>query len=144
LTAPSDEARVIGARVSQRIWLALPFLAVPVLWTCFARGMPVTSDGSIHAMRVVLLDYAVRHGSLYPRWLPQAAGGFGDPALGYYWLTGYYLSELVHLATGLDFVASIGGAITLMVIFGGCGALLFARDLFGRERPWPALVASVA
>jgi hypothetical protein len=140
---------IAAGRVWQYLWRvlplsALPLLLIPALWTSFAGGSPVTSDGSIHALRLVLLDYAIHHGSLYPRWLPQAAVGLGDPALGYYWLTGYYLSELVHLATGLDFVRSMDGAMALLIIVAGLGAFALARDLFGPQRRWAAFVAALA
>jgi hypothetical protein len=127
----------------KRLALVLPLLAVPALWPLWLYGPPGTPDALVHYVRVGLLDDTVRQGILYPRWLPAAMLGHGYPSLNYYAPGSYYVAEILRLL-GLSHYYAFTGAYALFVLLAGLGMYLLARDVFGPERPWPALAASVA
>jgi uncharacterized membrane protein len=124
-------------------WVALPLLAVPALWP-YTRGFPFTADGMLHVLRIVLLDWHVRHGLLFPRWVPELVLGYGYPVFNFYGPGTFYLAEGLRLL-GLSELTALMGTLGLLVVFGGGGMYLLARDVFGEPAgPWPALVSAVA
>ncbi len=119
-------------------------MSVPALLPLAQTGYPYTGDGILHLFRAALLDYHIRHGVLYPRWLPELMLGQGYPVLGYYAPSMYYLAELFVLP-GFSVDTGLAIACGLAVILAAMGAYLLARDLFGDGGAWPAaLVAAVA
>src|SRR4051812_49356079 len=67
-----------------RLWLTLFGLAIPALWPFVQEGLPRSFDGGLHLLRLGVLDYLIRHGSLYPRWAPSLMLGYGYPVLNFY------------------------------------------------------------
>ena len=55
----------------QRPWLALPLLAIPALFPLLVNGLPVSHDGPLHLLRLVLLDRHIHQGTLFQRWMPE-------------------------------------------------------------------------
>ena len=129
--------------VWQRPWLALPLLAIPALWPFAKLSLPGSADGTLHLLRLAALDYHVRHGMLYPRWLPELFTGLGYPVLNFYGPLTYYLAELLHLI-GLDLVSALITAFAVLVLAGGFGMYWLARDVLGPQQRWSALVAATA
>lgn len=127
----------------QRPWLALPILALPALWPFVEIGLPGSADGTLHLLRVAVLDHHVRQGVLYPRWVPELFTGLGYPVFNFYGPLAYYLVELLHLA-GLDFVSALLATFALLVLAGGFGMYWLARDVLGSQQRWAALVAATA
>jgi len=104
----------------RHLWIVLPLLVIPALGTFWTVGLPLSADGPTHLARVVLIDYHLRHGALYLRWLPEVMSGRGDPTFNYYALAAYYLVELAHLVAGLNFVDAFAAASALLILAGGC------------------------
>ena len=129
--------------VWQRPWLALPFLAVPVLLPLLVNGLPVSEDGPLHLFRLVLLDRHMRQGTFFPRWMPELFQGLGYPLLNFYSPLVYYLVEFFYLV-GRDITSAFVAAYAILVLAAGAGMYLFALDVFGSQRRWPALVAATA
>lgn len=123
--------------------MALPVLALPALWPFVADGLPRSFDGGLHLLRLGLLDFHVQRGTFYPRWVPEALLGYGYPLFNYYAPAAYYLAESFHLL-GLSFYHSFVVALAMLVLAAGFAMFLLARDIFGRERSWPALLAATA
>ena len=53
------------------LWGLLALLALPALWPLLSEGFPKTHDGSVHLIRLFLLDEQVRSGNFFPRWLQR-------------------------------------------------------------------------
>ena len=107
----------------------LPLLALPALWPLWRIGLPSTADGALHLLRVALLDYHVSQGMLFPRWMPELVLGYGYPLLNFYGPVTYYLAEALHLL-GLGHSTALMATFGLLILVGGYGALLLARDMF--------------
>ena len=129
--------------VWQRPWLALPLLAIPALWPFAKLSLTGSADGTLHLLRLAVFDHHVRHGMLYPRWVPELVTGLGYPVFNFYGPLTYYLAELLHLV-GLDFVSALMGAFAVLILIGGFGMYLLARDVLGPQQRWAALVAATA
>jgi hypothetical protein len=126
-----------------RLWLLVPILAIPALLPFYTEGLPRSYDGGLHLLRISLLDQYIRQGVIFPRWAPDLLLGQGYPVFSFYAPGTYYLVEAFHLL-GLDFYNAFIASFALLIIGAGIGMYLFARDLFGTERPGAALVAAVA
>ena len=135
--------KVFWFQATNRLWLALPFLAIPVLWPFYAEGLPRSNDGGLHLLRVALLDFHLHHDTLYPRWVPEMLVGYGYPVFGSYAPSTYYLVETIHLL-GLRYDFAFITAFVLLVLAAGFGMYRLALDLFGADHPWAALVSATA
>ncbi|MCB9133044.1 MAG: hypothetical protein H6647_19150 [Anaerolineales bacterium] len=129
--------------LQQRLWLLLPLLAIPAIWPLLKMGLPLSADGTLHLLRVVLLDHHISNGVLYPRWVPELFTGLGYPVFNFYSPLAYYLAELLHLI-GLDFVAALIASFAVLIVFSGFGMYRLARDVLGSRHTWAALVAATA
>ncbi len=111
--------------------LALPWLLLVTLLPAaqpLLRGwLPQRADGLLHFYRLLELEQALRHGVLFPRWLPDMGYGYGFPLFNYYPPLSYYLL-LPLRAVGLSTAAAylIGYALALLLT--GLGMYLWFRD----------------
>lgn len=85
------------------------------------------ADGVFHLYRLAQLERAIRHGVLFPRWLPDLGLGYGFPLFNYYAPLSYYLALPLRLF-GLSFEATLLGGFIL-----GHGALVWGTYLWTRE-----------
>lgn len=101
---------------------------------------PCTHDGGLHYFRTVALRYAVEHGIVFSRWMPDLAFGYGFPFFNYRAPLSYYLGLGLYLL-GLPLPWALNLLYALSIVGSALGAYLLARDLFG---PLPGVVAAVA
>jgi hypothetical protein len=149
--APLRVLRVFMVDISRRFyrwaWLAVPLLALPLLWAFLTRGLPQSADGALHLLRLVVLDSHVAAGVLYPRWAPELFLGFGYPVFSFYGPVSYYLAEGLHLL-GLGHGFALVGAFVVFILLAGLGMFLLARDVaqatLRRGVTLAALVAATA
>ena len=139
----SQRIKVIKWQATNRLWLLIPFLAIPVLWPFYAEGLPRSNDGGLHLLRVALLDFHLHHDTLYPRWVPEMLVGYGYPVFGSYAPSTYYFVEAIHLL-GLNYYYAFISAFVILIIAAGFGMYLLARDVFGPENQSAALVSATA
>ena len=122
-------------------------LAWPAVQPLLTQGFPVNSDGQLHLLRLNVLDFHIRQGMLYPRWLPELFLGYGYPDLNFYGPFIYYFAEALHLA-GLPQTQAFLDTLVVYVILGGWGTFLVAVDLYpsleNKLNPWSALIAALA
>jgi hypothetical protein len=133
-----EAAKSVVAWLSRHLWLVLPLLAIPALWPFAKLSLTDSADGPLHLLRLVALDHHVRHGMLYPRWLPELFTGLGYPVLNFYGPLTYYLAELLHLI-GLDFVSAMIAAFAVLVLVSGFGMYWLAPTYSGHSSaglPW--------
>ncbi|MBI1295311.1 hypothetical protein GC175_10200 [bacterium] len=126
-----------------RLWLILPILGLPAVWPYISRGWPNSADGTLHLLRLVLLDHHIIEGFFYPRWVPELMLGNGYPVFSFYAPATYYLAEGVHLL-GLGYTVALMTTFAILIMLAGFGAYRLASDMFGHQTHWAALVAAVA
>jgi len=96
-------------------------------------------------------DRAIQDGSLFPRWQPDFAFGYGYPFFNIYGPLAFYAGEALHLA-GLSFANAVKAVFALSITLSGLAMYGFARQVLGppKERGAPGgrsaagLVAAVA
>ena len=115
-------------------------LCLPAIWPLVGPTFLASTDGMYHLYRLVDLDFCVRGGVFYPRWLPNLGFGYGYPVLNYYAPLTYYLAELFHLL-GAGYVASIKLIFISGFFLSALSMYLYARDIIGAR---PAVVAGAA
>jgi hypothetical protein len=93
-------------------------------------------------------DRGIQDGSLYPRWQPDFAFGYGYPFFNIYGPLAFYAGEALHLA-GLPLVDAVKAVFALSITLSGLAMYGFVRQVLGRTRgrgepSAAALVAAVA
>ncbi|MFZ4850279.1 MAG: 6-pyruvoyl-tetrahydropterin synthase-related protein, partial [Caldilinea sp.] len=126
------------------LWGVLALLALPALWPLLSEGFPKTHDGSVHLIRLSLLDEQVRSGNFFPRRLPSLMTGYGYPTFNFYAPFIYGVAELWHLA-GVALPSALALLMGGLVLVAGAGMFLLASDLYADHGPagrWAGLAAA--
>lgn len=140
----SNKGPFRGARWHLALREFMPaLLAVPALWPLISEGLPRGQDTVMHLMRLGALDHQIRHGTLYPRWLPGLMLGHGYPLLNFYGPLSYYLAEGFRLA-GFSYTQAFSLTYTVWILLAAYGMFTLARDVFGKSQWGAALVAAIA
>lgn len=98
------------------------------------------SDTYYHIHRLWQLHHMVQHGTLFSRWVPDLAFGFGFPLFNAHGPLPYYVADLFVWLSG----SLVWGYIAALVLFSvvtALGMFVWMRDGVGE---WGALVASAA
>ncbi len=120
----------------------LGFSILPAVQPLFS-GRLFGADGLLHFHRLVQLDRAVRHGVLYPRWLPDLGYGFGFPLFNYYAPLSYYLLlPLRWMGIPAQTALMVGFALAIWAL--AIVMYLWGRDLFGERGGLVAAFATVS
>ncbi len=139
---PQPTSRHDGPRPRAFIALALLVIAiVPLLPVLFSPKYPATHESFRYEELTMLFKDSIAHGHLYPRWLPDLAGGHGYPTFVFYQPLVFYVGSLVSLLPvaaskwmfGVDyvfFVVGVSGAYRLARIDLPHIASLAASGLF--------------
>ncbi|HXV41843.1 MAG TPA: hypothetical protein VEC96_02165, partial [Anaerolineae bacterium] len=101
-----------------------------------------SADGLLHLYRMVALDFVIRQGVFFSRWLPDLAYGYGLPLFVFYAPLSYYVAEGLHLL-GLSAVSAFNASAALALLISATGMYLFVKDLFGTRAGVLAGVAYV-
>ena len=123
-------------------WLLILVAALTAVQPLLGRALPWSADGLLHFHRLAQLHRSLRHGILFPRWVPDMGFGFGFPLFNYYAPLSYYLAEPLHLA-GLSIQSALLAAFVLATLAACVGAYLCGRDLFGPQAGFVAAIAFV-
>ncbi len=115
------------------------FLAAALGLFVLTSPWPDTPDGLFHLHRVRALAEALRWGTLYPRWFPDFAFGYGYPVLNFYAPLFYYPPALLHLAH-LDIITATRMTLAFFYALSGVVAYGLLRRWV---RPAPAFVGAV-
>lgn len=103
------------------------------------RSWPATPDGLFHLYRIDALAAAFASGTLYPRWFPDFAFGYGYPVLNFY-APGFYVPAAVLAWAGVDVAWAARVGLAGAYALSGAAAYLAARVWV---RALPALFATV-
>jgi hypothetical protein len=112
---------------------------LPVLWPLVGSTYLSSHDGLHHLYRLLDLDYCIRGGILYPRWLPNLGFGYGYAVLNYYAPLTYYVAQVFRLF-GAGYVDAIKLTYALGFLGSGLTMYLFTREHLGRV---PAIMAGL-
>lgn len=101
-------------------------------------GFPLTHEGERYPALLGHFYESVRHGHMYPRWMPNLAGGFGYPTFVFYqpfifWLSSFFRS-IFGCTLGFSFVASV----TLLLTCSCFGWTWMARKIAPSSPKWLA------
>lgn len=109
--------------------LPLPLLItlLPAAQPLLRGWLPQRADGLLHFYRLLELEQALRHGVLFPRWLPDMGYGYGFPLFNYYPPLSYYLL-LPLRAAGLSAATAYLLGYALALLLTGVGVYLWFRD----------------
>jgi hypothetical protein len=134
--------------MSQASWFALRFillilLTLPAVLPFFLHGLPQAFDSGTHFARLGVLDYHVRHGEFFPRWIPEMQLGYGYPVFNFYAPAAYYICE-AFLLLGVDPYLAMVMAFVLAIWLAGMGMYLWASGVFGERSHSQALISAVA
>jgi hypothetical protein len=119
---------------SRRRWpvLCVAVVSALVLLPALLYGVPSNIDLWNH-FRFALPFYDSLHaGNLYPGWLAESTGGYGDPSFRFYPPGVYYLLAAARMITGNWYAASLL-SFTLLSVMGGLGAYLWAQAFLPRR-----------
>jgi hypothetical protein len=114
-------------------------LSLPVLWPLVGPAYLSSHDGLHHLYRLVDLDWCIRGGVLYPRWLPNMGFGYGYAVLNYYAPLSYYVGQVFHVF-GAGYIDAIKLTYAAGFLGSGLTMYLFAREHLGRI---PAVLAGL-
>jgi hypothetical protein len=132
---PKNPGRIIGH------WsLVILLLGVVAIAPLLRSDSPCTHDGAFHYFRVAAMRHALQNGTLFTRYLPDLAFGYGYPFFNYRAALSYYLALALHL-TGLALPVALNLVSVLSIVGSALTAYLLARDLFGARA---GVVAGVA
>ncbi|NPA91389.1 MAG: hypothetical protein GXO55_08080, partial [Chloroflexi bacterium] len=120
-------------------WIILTLALLPATYYLWLPGLQTTMDGLYHKSRFFELDWLLRMGTLYPRWLPHQGFLYGFPTLHFYAPLIYYIAEGFHLL-GWGFLASYEWMIGLGMVAAGWTMFYFARR-WGPTVGWLAAIA---
>jgi hypothetical protein len=128
---------------SNRLAVAALLAAISLLVgsTRLALDKVLLTDVHIHVRWGRQMYEALSNGVLYPRWMPEAFGGLGEPAFLYYSPIFYYLASLLNFALADIWVSmTVLGIVALWL-----GGLVVYVYLDGKLSQWLCvLVASCA
>ncbi len=128
-----------GRKREGLIWAVLTVALLPATYYLWLPGLQTTMDGLYHKSRFFELDWLLRYGVLYPRWLPHQGFLYGFPTLHYYAPLIYYIAEGFHLL-GWGFLSSYEWMVGLGLVAAGWTMFFFAR----RWGLWAGGVAAIA
>lgn len=112
-------------------------LSLPVLWPLVGPTYLSSHDGLHHLYRLLDLDWSIRGGALYPRWMPNMGFGYGYAILNYYAPLSYYIAE-VFKVLGAGYIDSIKLTYAVGFLTSGVTMYLFTKEHLGRV---PAILA---
>src|SRR3954454_24054871 len=120
--------------IAEKPWVAgLAILGMAALLTLPAAVTAPRLNDSFWIDWVWLDQFAeqLRHGVLYPRWLPLSHGGLGSPVFYYYPPLAFYLGS-VFVLLGLSVSAGILGTFFVGYLLAGGGMFWWLRDVSNR------------
>jgi hypothetical protein len=91
---------------------------------------------------MVALDFIIRQGVFFSRWLPDLAYGYGLPLFVFYAPLSYYVAEGLHLL-GFSAASAFNGSAALALLISATGMYLLVNDWFGSRAGVLAGVAYV-
>jgi hypothetical protein len=136
-----------AARIASGVSRFDPYLLLVVLFSLFSIG-PLLRPGYFweahdarHSVYFLFeFDRGIQDGTLFPRWQPDFAFGYGYPFFNIYGPLSSYAGEAFHLL-GLGFTGAVKAVFALSIVGSGLAMYGFVKQVLGRQA---GLVAAVA
>ena len=112
-------------------YLVVILLSLPVLWPLLEPAYLSSHDGLHHLYRLLDLDWSIRGGAVYPRWLPNLGFGYGYAVLNYYAPLSYYVGEFFRLF-GAGYIDALKLTYAAGFLASGVTMYLFTKEHMGR------------
>ena len=133
--------RVVG---SKRDFLVVILVAIAVMLPAMVLGIPSNRDLSNHFRFTLPFYDALRSGVLYPGWLAESNGGYGDASFRFYPPALYYLLALMRAITGGWYVATLV-TFTLISVVGSVGLYLWGSTILpSKNAMWASILFALA
>jgi len=94
----------------------------------FQPSLTRSDDSSYHLYRLLELHHLLAQGTLFSRWLPDLAQGYGFPLFNFYPPLAYYVAEVPHLL-GLSLTRSLNLTYILGAMLAAVSMYLLVLDL---------------
>jgi hypothetical protein len=101
-------------------------------WLDPRQNLWEVDDAKNHLLRLYVLEWLIRHGVWYPRWVPDLFGGYGYPLFNYYAPGFYYLALLLKALLRLDFWDAYRAAGVAAALLAAAGAYALSTTLWQR------------
>ena len=133
LAAPFPQTEKLNVKHSKLRCVAfVVFISAAIILPSLFYGVPSNIDLSNHFRFALPFADAVRNGDLYPGWLAESNGGYGDPSFRFYPPALYYFLTLNQSLTGSWYSATLI-TFLLLSIAGGLGVYFWARTMMSAE-----------
>jgi hypothetical protein len=122
-------------KLAKQDWKSLLFIAlfaIAALAPAIIRGVPASRDLQHHFRLALAFKESFSQGDLYPSWLAEANNGYGDASLRFYPPGLGFLLAAVQTIIG-NWYSTALLVFTLLTLFGGLGAYLWARSFLSPE-----------
>ncbi|MCP4539322.1 MAG: hypothetical protein GY832_19475 [Chloroflexi bacterium] len=127
--------------------LTLVILLLPAIQPLFTADFTCGYDNTFHLWRAVELEHLLQQGTLFSRWAPDMAHGYGYPLFNFAAPASVYPVALLRLA-GVHWSWALNLTFALGWILSALTMYLFASDLYSdplipRIRVLPGLIAAI-
>ncbi len=119
----------LAAALLVTAWAWLPWLDPRLNPWARLEGL---HDGKNHLLRLYVLEWMIRHGAWYPRWVPDLFMGNGYPVFNFYAPASYYLALFLKTLLRLDTWDGFRAAGVAAAVVGASGAYALTVALWGR------------
>jgi uncharacterized membrane protein len=106
-------------------------VATTILFLPLREGVPRAADLPDHLGTTAQFLESLRHGDLYPRWMPDFHDGMGEPTLVFYPPGLYAIASCLAWAAGGDVLFGLFAALALFAFTGSLGMFALLRRRFG-------------
>jgi hypothetical protein len=111
--------------------VVVAIVATAALFLPLREGVPRAADLPDHLGTTAQFLESLRHGDLYPRWMPDFHDGMGEPTLVFYPPGLYAIASCLAWAAGGDVLFGLFAALALFAFAGSLGMFSLLRRRFG-------------
>ena len=111
--------------------MVVALVATAALFLPLREGVPRAADLPDHLGTTAQFLESLRHGDLYPRWMPDFHDGMGEPTLVFYPPGLYAIASCLAWAAGGDVLFGLFAALALFAFAGSLGMFSLLRRRFG-------------
>jgi hypothetical protein len=121
------------------VWVSLAVVVPALVW-----GIPSNLDLTNHFRFALPFYDAIAGGNLYPGWLAESNGGYGDPSFRFYPPAFYYLLAAARFVMGNWYAATLA-VFAIVSIVGGLGMYFWSKSILSTSAAiWASVFYALA